>query len=197
MSRAALVTRDDLESLGLVLVSTWWMLAMRGLAALFFGAFAVLWPELALSTITALFGAYALVDAAAALASLALGRGTWRSQWWVWVVVAVGAAAGMVAFLWPGATAMLVMYLIAAWACVSGTVQLVGARLLRRELRNEWLLLLSGAVSIFFGAMIFILSGAGTAALTPILALYSLIYGAVMIGLSIGLRHRKVKAPPK
>lgn len=197
MSGVALITRTDMESLGAVLASSWWMLALRGIAALMFGALALVSPTLALSILTVLFGVYALADAGAAVVSLALGRWEWPQHWWIWIVGAGGAVAGAAAFVWPDITAMLVIYLIAAWACVSGTVQLVGAGILRREqFGSEWLLLLSGAMSVFFGAMIFVVSVAGSAALTSIVAVYSLVYGAALTGLAITLRRHASKVAP-
>lgn len=186
----ALVSRQDIGSLTGVLASGWWIFLLRGLAALVFGGVAVLWPSLALSTITVAFGLYALVDAAAALGSLLLGQANWKGRWWLGPLALAWVAAGLAAFLWPDLAALALIYAIAGWACVSGVLQLTGAVALRPEMEDEWLLMLSGAISVLFGALLFALSSAGLATLTLLVGLYSIAYGATVLGAAAVLRSK-------
>lgn len=163
------------------------MFGLRGFAALAFGAYALAWPTPALWWITVLFGVYALVDAAAAFLSLFLGHGSMRERWWLGLLGIAGLLTGLAAILWPEAAALLVVFLIATWACISGVLQIAGAIGLRKQIEGEWLLMLSGAVSILFGASIFGFAGLAPTVLVSIVGAYSLVYGIALIGLAVRL----------
>ena len=191
MESKSLVTRSEITSLARSLAQGWWIFAARGLASLAFGAVAVIWPAHALSTITIVFGLYALFDAAAAFVSLLLGQGGRRQRWWLGVIATAGAFAGLAVFVWPDLAALLVVYLIAAWACVSGLLQVAGGIALRREIEGEWLLVMTGTLAALFGAVLFALAGAGLPALASIVGIYSLAYGTAMLAIAVALRAKR------
>lgn len=65
--------------------------------------------------------------------------------------VVLGIAAGIVVFIWPVITAVVLLVVVAAWSVVIGALQITAAVQLRREIANEWFLALGGAVSVLFG----------------------------------------------
>ena len=93
-----------------------------------------------------------------------------------------------------GLTALALLYLIAAWAIVTGMAGIASAVRLRREMRNEWLYIISGVLSILFGAALVIFPGAGALAVVWLVGLYALLFGVVLIGL--GLRLRGMRSVP-
>jgi uncharacterized membrane protein HdeD (DUF308 family) len=166
----------------------WWVVALRGVFAIIFGILAFLWPGMTLAVLVLLFGAYALVDGVfAVLASL-----THRAEnprWYVLLVEGVvGILMGVLTFTWPGLTALVLLYLIAAWAIVTGLLQIIGAIQLRKEIKNEWLLVLGGVLSVLFGAFIWILPGAGALTVIWLIATYSIIFGILFVSLGFRLR---------
>jgi uncharacterized membrane protein HdeD (DUF308 family) len=188
MSGLVHVNRSDISILVAGLAGAWWTFLLRGLAALSFGAAALLWPSQALSTLTIVFGIYAAIDAVAALVTLLVGPGDLRGRWWLALLGLTGAIAALATFVWPEQTATIVIYLIAAWACLSGALQLGGGIMLRREIEGESLLVVSGAISVFFGITLFGISGAGLPMLMWTVALYSIVYGMIMVGVGLMLR---------
>ncbi len=161
----------------------WLMVGMRGLLAVFFGILALLWPGLTLAALVLLFGAYALVDG---IFALVVGV---RSKWWGVVLVGLlGVVAGIVTFVHPGLTALALLYLIAAWAIVRGVFEVVAAIHLRRELTNEWLMILAGLASIAFGVLLFLFPGAGALSVVWIIGAFALWLGMLMLFLAFRLK---------
>jgi uncharacterized membrane protein HdeD (DUF308 family) len=70
----------------IVLMSrTWWIWALRGAAAALFGLAAFIWPEITLTALALLYGAYALVDGLFSVVAALVGRTAVR-RWWVLLV---------------------------------------------------------------------------------------------------------------
>jgi sporulation protein YlmC with PRC-barrel domain len=104
----------------------------------------------------------------------------------------LGVLAGIVAFLWPGLTALALLYLVAAWAIVTGILQLVGAIRLRQEIEGEWLLILSGILSVIFGVLLAALPGVGILALVWLIGAYAVASGILLIILAFRVRNETV-----
>jgi uncharacterized membrane protein HdeD (DUF308 family) len=168
----------------------WWTLAVRGAIALLFGVVALLWPDITLRALVLLFGFYALVDGLLALAALILGGrlAAGRRGWLVLEGIA-GIAAGVFTFFWPAITALVLLYLIAAWAVLTGLLELAVAVLLRRELRGEWLLALAGIVSVAFGIYLAARPGEGAIAIVLLIGLYAIVFGVALLLLGFRLRR--------
>jgi uncharacterized membrane protein HdeD (DUF308 family) len=176
------------------LAQNWWLLLLRGIAAIVFGILAFLWPGLTLFTLVIFYGAFALIDGVLALWAAVTGRGKGVPTWWLVIGGLLGVAAGVVTFFWPGITAFVLVMFIGAWSLVRGVFEIIGAIQLRKEIDNEWWLILSGAASVIFGLAVMVLPGAGALALVWLIALYALIFGGAMIGLALRLRKENTGA---
>src|SRR4030095_9303888 len=101
----------------------WWAVALRGVAAILFGVLALVWPEITVFALVIVFGAYALVDGAFTLAAAFGNRDaarTWGSRAWLFARGAAGILTGIIAAVWPGITALALLWVIALWAMVTG-----------------------------------------------------------------------------
>ena len=170
------------------LAKSWWLVLLRGIAAILFGLFAFAWPGLTLITLVLLYGAYALVDGAFALAAAFTGAAKPVPTWWLVLVGLFGIAAGLVTFLWPGITALVLIVFIGAWAIAHGIFEIVGAIKLRKEIDDEWLLIAAGALSVIFGLVVLVAPGAGALGLIWAIGSYAIVFGILLVGLSLRLR---------
>ncbi|HLW48680.1 MAG TPA: HdeD family acid-resistance protein [bacterium] len=177
-----------------VLARNWWALALRGVAALVFGLIALLMPGLTLVALVILFGAYSLVDGVFAVAAAVRAAETHHRWAWLLVEGLTGILTGIITFLWPGITAIVLLYLIALWAIVTGVLEVVAGFNLRGHLANEWLLLLGGVASIIFGVVLILQPMAGALALTWLIGLYALVFGVLMLILAFRMRGHSL--PP-
>lgn len=174
------------------LAENWWLLLLRGIAAIVFGILAFFWPGITLLTLVLLWGAYALVDGVLALWAAISGRVpsmTPGPRWWLGIVGLAGIAAGIVTFAWPGMTTFILLMFIAAWAIVTGVMEIVGAVRLRKEIEGEWLLILSGLLSVAFGIILFAQPGTGALALVWFIGWFAVLFGAVNIALAFRLKQ--------
>lgn len=177
------------------LAKNWWLLLLRGIASIVFGVLAFAWPGLTLVTLVLFYGAFALVDGVIALVAAFSGGAKPAPTWWLVVVGLLGIAAGIATFLMPGITALLLIIFMGAWALVHGIFEIVGAIQLRKEIDNEWMLILSGIVSVLFGLIVLIAPGAGALGLVWAIAAYSIVFGITFIALALRLKNHKHTAP--
>ncbi|WP_406696353.1 HdeD family acid-resistance protein [Singulisphaera sp. Ch08] len=163
-------------------------MVLRGILAVLFGIMCFAWPGITLAALVLLYGVYALVDGVFALVSALVGRPR-TEPWWVLTIEGlVGIAVGIATFAWPGITALVLLFLIAAWAIFTGVLQIVAAIRLRREIQGEWLLGLSGLLSVLFGVALVIRPGAGALAVIWLIGAYSIAFGG--LGIALGFRLR-------
>ena len=167
-------------------------LIIGGIAAIAFGILAFMWPVLTLLTLIFLWGAYAVVDGLLALwGAIAGPKGYMGSRLWLAVVGIVGVLAGLLAFAWPGVTALVLLLFIAVWAIIIGVMQIWGAIQLRKEIEGEWLLILSGLLSVAFGVFLLVQPGAGALAVVWIIGWYAILAGCLYIALAFRLKKHK------
>lgn len=174
-----------------------WSVALRGIAALVFGFLAIALPGPVLLGLVLLFGAYALASGVLALVSAVKEKAEYGRGWRVLEGVA-GIALGIVTFVWPGITALTLTYLIAAWAIVTGIFEVVGAIRLRKYIKHEWLYMLGGVLSVVVGVLIIGRPLTGALAITWVLGVYGILFGSLLLGLSISLRRmERRQIPPR
>jgi uncharacterized membrane protein HdeD (DUF308 family) len=170
------------------LSSSWWVLAVRGVAALVFGILTLLWPGLTLLVFVVLFAVHALISGSMAI----VGAFRHRSEkgWWVTLLLGlVSVAAGLVAVFNPALTLFVLVLLVAAHAVVTGIFDIVAAIRLRKEIEREWLLVLAGLVSVVFGMLVFLFPPAGALALAFMAGFYAIFIGVVLLALALRARN--------
>ncbi len=172
-----------------MLARNWWAVGLRGLAALIFGILTLVVPSITLIVLIAFFGAYALIDGVLAIYLAIRGREHNRNWGWLLVEGIAGVIIGILTFRWPLTTGLVLLFFIAAWAIVTGIMEIFEAIELRRVINNEWLLILSGVASVIFGLILFIFPGTGALALIIVIGIYAIIFGILLLVLAWRLRQ--------
>ena len=164
------------------------MLLLRGVVGIAAGMLAMLWPGLTIAFLVVLFGTYALVDGMTNV-WLGLRRTPERGRSWASVAQGLfGIAAGVLAFVWPGITTLALLFWIAAWAIITGILEVVAAIRFRKELQREWILVLSGVLSIAFGLLLSAFPAVGAVGLAWALGAYAAASGILLVAMAIRLR---------
>jgi uncharacterized membrane protein HdeD (DUF308 family) len=161
----------------------WWVLLIRGILAVLFAVMAFTLPGLTLITLVLLYGVYAFADGLTAIWVGGLAR-----AWWFVLLGLLGVIVGIFTFISPGITAVALLYLIVVWAMARGVFEIATAIRLRKEISNEWMLILGGILSIIFGVAFAANPAAGALAVVWIIGVYALIFGLMMIVLAFRLR---------
>ena len=171
------------------LTRRWWLLLLRGIAAIAFGVLAFMWPGITLLTLVILYGAFMLVDGVIALAA-AVGRrhDATVPTWWLVLTGILDIAVGLIALLWPGITAFVLIVFIGAWAIVRGIFEIVAAIQMRKQIEGEWLLITLGVLSVLFGLAVLAVPGAGALGLIWAIAAYAIVIGIFMVMLAFRVR---------
>jgi uncharacterized membrane protein HdeD (DUF308 family) len=178
-----------------VLARNWWALALRGLFAVLFGLLAFALPGLTLAALVILFGAYSLVDGIFALIT-AVRAAEAHERWWLFVLEGLaGVAAGLITFMWPGITALVLLFLIAWWAIITGIFEIAAAVRLRKEISGEWALALGGVASVIFGLLLLFRPGVGVLAVIWLIGTYAVVFGLLLLMLAFRLRGHPGQKP--
>jgi uncharacterized membrane protein HdeD (DUF308 family) len=176
------------KKLSVILARHWWIILLRGLLAIVLGVLAWLSPGIMISTLVLFFGLYALVDGILGIWTAITG-GNKHESWWVLILWGLtGIGIGILTFLAPAITTMALLFYIAIWAVVTGVLEIVVSIHLRNEIEGEWLLILAGLLSVFFGIVIMVQPGAGALTLLWLIALYAIIFGIILVVLAFKAR---------
>jgi len=173
-----------------VLAQYWWLILLRGIAAIIFGVLSFIWPGITLVTLVLFWGAFTLVDGVLALAHAIMGSNK-GSRWWLALIGILGIFVGLLTFLMPGVTALILLFFIAGWAIALGVFQIVGAIRVRHEIDNEWWLVLGGVLSVLFGAILLISPGAGAIGLIWVIGSYAIVFGVMLVMAALRLKKHK------
>ena len=166
------------------------LLIVRGIVGVVFGLVAFAWPGITIAALVVIFGMYAIIDGVTNLI-LGLSRRPGRERSWLTATQGiVGVVAGVLAFIWPGVTALALVIFIGAWAIVTGVFEIAAAIKLRKEITGEWMLALSGLLSLAFGVLVFAFPGAGAVGIAWVLGAYAMAGGIILIALGVRLRSR-------
>jgi uncharacterized membrane protein HdeD (DUF308 family) len=171
----------------------WGGVALRGVVAILFGILALARPDVTALTLVYLFGVFAFIDGVFALvASVRLAE--MGGRWWPMLLVGVlGIALGVLAFMRPAATAVGLVYYLAIWAVGGGILEIVAAVRLRKVVQGEWILALTGVLSIALGIMIAARPDAGVLTLTWLIGIYAMLFGVLQIALAVRLRGAQTR----
>jgi uncharacterized membrane protein HdeD (DUF308 family) len=165
------------------LTQHWWVVLLRGILAILFGVMAYAWPVVTLTILVWIWGAYALTDG---IFEVIAGV---RAKWGALTVLGVlGILAGVVTFVWPGVTAITLVWIFAFWAIVAGVLQVSAAIRLRREIQGEWLWILSGVCTVLLGVLLLLYPGAGALTVTWLIASLAVAWGILLVILAFKLR---------
>jgi uncharacterized membrane protein HdeD (DUF308 family) len=171
-----------------ILARNWWVVWLRGAAGIIFGLATFFAPNISLAVLVLVFGAYAFADGLLAVISAVRGRGV-SNRWWVVLLQGLaGISVGVLTLVWPDITTLALLYLIAAWAVLTGALEIAAAIRLRKVISGEWLLALSGIASVALGVMLMLFPGPGAVAVVLWIGAYALVSGALLIAVAFRLR---------
>jgi uncharacterized membrane protein HdeD (DUF308 family) len=170
------------------ITNSWWLLALRGTLAVIFGAVAFVWPGITFEVLVLLFGAYAFVDGVLVFTYGLMAAGAGQ-QWWPLILGGIlGITVGVLTFAKPATMGLALVYVVGAWAIITGLLEIVAAIRLREYISTEWLLGLSGVLSILFGVLVVAQPNPGAQALVYLFGFYAILAGVSQIGLGFRMR---------
>jgi len=173
----------------------WWLFMLRGVFAVIFGLLAIFMPALTLAVLVLMFGAYVLVDGVSNVIYAISERDSHKHWWHGLVEGLISIVAGILVFAMPGLNGILLLYLIAIWAILTGIVEIATAFQLRKEIDNELFLGFTGLLSIAFGILLVIYPAGGALAVAWLIGFYALSFGVTMIALGWKLHNSQEKLP--
>ena len=179
---------NSLENLGSLLRRNWWLMLLRGLAAIGFGILVIAKPQISLQVLVYLFGLYVLVEGILGVALAIQGRNEIDSWGVLLLWGLLGVAVGILAFWRPDITALALLFYIALWAIATGVLEIVAAIRLREVLKNEWLLILAGIVSVAFGVWLIARPEAGALAVLWAIGIYAILFGVLVVLFAFKIR---------
>jgi len=170
------------------LIRRWWIVAARGLVAVAFGVAAFFAPQTALAFLVSFFAVFAAADGL-----FTMGAGLSLNWLSLFLEGVAGGAVGLFTFFYPPVAQEAFVYLIGAWAILTGGLELMGAFRLRRVVngpmvKGEWLLGASGVLSLLFGVLVAVQSDAGGATLAWVIGGYAVLSGALLLALALNIR---------
>jgi uncharacterized membrane protein HdeD (DUF308 family) len=176
-------------TLAQTLSRNWWLVLLRGLAAITFGILAWTQPAISTMALVLLIGAYMLVDGVLGTWAAISARKDYDDWWLLLIWGLIGIVAGGLTFFVPQLTALAIMFYIAIWAIASGVLTIVAAIHLRKEIQGEWMLVLGGLASVAFGVVLMAQPLAGALVLLWLIATFALVYGVLLVLFSFRLRR--------
>jgi uncharacterized membrane protein HdeD (DUF308 family) len=171
----------------------WWAFVLRGIVAIALGILAFVQPGATLIALIAVFAAYAIFDGVLAIAAGVSVDGGPR---WMFILGGIlGIAIGLLTLNRPDVTAIALVFLIGVWAIATGVSEAVAAYQFRQVLENEWLLAISGVVSVVFGGFLIVAPGDGILAVLWVIGYYAIFAGILYIAAGFRLRgvHEKLQ----
>ncbi len=172
------------------------MLVFRGLISIVFGVWIYMMPGPSLVALALLFGIYAFADGVLSIAA-GIKRGRNHETWGAPVFEGIlGILAGILTFMWPGMTLMVLAVLVGVWALSTGVIELYASFSLHKFLPRvsrggRFFLGLAGVISIALGIGIFSMPALGLVTLLTLVASYSIVFGILLLGLASNIRKEE------
>ena len=173
------------------LAQNWWLFLLRGMLALIFGVVAMFFPQTAFLSLVLVFGAFALVDGIFALIAAFSGGAKSENWWWLIMEGAFGILIGILTIIQPAAMGLAWIFIIAAWAVVTGIMEISTGIRLRKVITGEWALILGGVVSVLFGLFAAFYPSSGAFAVGFMIGVYAIAFGVLFIWTALNLRKFK------
>jgi uncharacterized membrane protein HdeD (DUF308 family) len=166
----------------------WWVQLLRGVLAVLFGVVTLVWPAVTWAVAVPLFAAFTVMDGAFAILG-GISAAKWRLRWWPLLLLGgVNLGVGLLAFLWPRWTLFAFLYLVAAWATLTGLLELVAAWELRKLAGGVWLLEIRGTASLIFGILLAVFPGAEALPVLWWICGFVIVFGILLVLGSLQLR---------
>ncbi len=176
---------------GQTLTQNWWLFLLRGILGIIFGVLALIFPGPTMLSLVLLFSAYMLVDGVFGIVSAVRAIRRKEDRWGLLIVEGLfDIATGVVAFLWPGLTVIAFVWLIAAWAIVTGGLLTAAGFRLNID-HGRWWMVLGGLLSLAYGVLMIIAPLIGAVVLTWWIGAYALAFGITLVIFSLKLRSRQ------
>jgi len=182
------VAQELALNLAAVLARNWWVLLLRGIVAILFGALTFASPGISLASLVLLFGAFCLADGLMAAWTALSNRKQKENGWLLLIGGLLGIGVGLLTIFQPAVTGLALLFYIAIWAITTGVVQVLTAIRLRQEIANEWMLILAGLASVAFGALLMLRPGAGALAVLWLIGSYAIVFGLLLVVLALEVR---------
>ena len=156
------------------------MFLFRGIAAVLFGVITLVWPKMSLTALVLVFGVFAVINGITAVA--AAFRNTDEQGWGLLLLQGIlGIVAGVIALVWPGITALAFLYLLAAWAIITGILEFIAPLSFPMSTGRGVLMALAGVLSVVFGILIAAQPSSGLLAVVWLIGVYAIVFGIMYI----------------
>ena len=172
----------------------WKWMIFRGIISIIFGIVIVIYPFTAATMLAIFFGAYAFVDGIFAIVSIITSRAA-RAHFWSYLIEGIaGIIAGIITFFLPEITLFGLVILISVWAFITGIFEIIAAIKLRKIIDGEFLMIISGLLSVVFGVLVFLRPFAGMVVIIYLIGIYAVMFGILFIFLGISVRKHHLKS---
>lgn len=166
------------------LAKKWWVLLLRGILLIIIGLLAFVSPLVWVTFV----GIYMLIDGMVMLISGFGDQPTGQSRWPLIIVGVLGLLAGLIVLWNPALGGITLTIVIAAWAIVTGILEIIAAIRLREEIDNEWWMIITGVLAIIFGILVFQNVLAGILTIAWVFGIFAIVAGILSIALAFRVR---------
>ena len=156
----------------------WIALLIEGIAGIIVGILAFAWPGETAIVLLFLVAFWAIITGILEIVTAFVARGGFGHEWLLGIA---GIIVGILAFAWPGETAIVLLFLVAFWAIITGILEIITAFVARGGFGHEWLLGIAGIVSVIFGLVLLLNPIAGLLAVLWVVGIYALVFGVLLI----------------
>jgi len=188
------MTTNDNTLVGQVISDIWWLVLLRGIAAVLLGILLFTNSAAVLSVIIVFLGIYWVLDGIITLMASIIGRNEHSNWGWGIFVGIISILAGLAVLSQPVLTALFtasfIISLVGIMIVISGISSIVtGFRL--RKTSGEWMMILGGALSLIFGLLLLMNPLFSAMVFVYIIAAFSIFGGIVLIVISFQVKKLK------
>ena len=173
-----------------IIEKRWWVFALRGLIAVALGIIALVNPGIALLTLIIIFGIYSFVDGLFDVI-ISISNRKDNEKWWALLIAGIASVViGVISLSNPSITGIALVYLIAVKALINGVLEIAAAIELRHFIEGEWMMVISGILSILFGIVLFASPNQGALAMLWVIGIFAIVIGIWLIIFAFHLRSK-------